>query len=375
MKKALKIMILTVLGLLGAVKATQAQTGFSTVYTPGELIIGFSTGSGNDTLYVLGYEKNLFNGETWNLASFLTAYGNFSTLNWGVVGNLTNAGSARIAWTTTTVGAAPSTITGIAAFGKLNTAANELANNFPGNTNIVTAQSASIVATAPSSWNNETLNGTLTTDYVNAYENPNVLGVGSADFSVVTNNGSAPVLLGRFSLAANGTVTFNTISSSPTPPVAGFTGTPTTGFAPLKVIFTDASTGTITNWTWSFGDGHSVTNITNITATNTYAAAGSYNVSLTVIGPGGTNTRTMTAYVVVSPTPKISQFISSAGKVILSGTNGPSGVQYRILTTTNLTTPIGLWKPVLTNNFLSNGNFGYTNSTTNVASFFRLISP
>ena len=37
-------------------------------------------------------------------------------------------------------------------------------------------------------------------------------------------------------------------------PVAGFTGTPTTGGAPLSVSFTDSSTNTPTGWAWFFGD-------------------------------------------------------------------------------------------------------------------------
>jgi hypothetical protein len=43
----------------------------------------------------------------------------------------------------------------------------------------------------------------------------------------------------------------------PTPPVASFDATPTTGTAPLPVTFTDTSTGQITSWQWDFGDGES----------------------------------------------------------------------------------------------------------------------
>ena len=37
-------------------------------------------------------------------------------------------------------------------------------------------------------------------------------------------------------------------------PVAEFSGTPTSGSAPLAVTFTDASTGSPTGWAWFFGD-------------------------------------------------------------------------------------------------------------------------
>jgi PKD repeat protein len=82
------------------------------------------------------------------------------------------------------------------------------------------------------------------------------------------------------------------------PPVAGFTGAPTSGTAPLPVTFTDASTGSITSRTWTFGDGGTST---AANPSHTYAAAGTYTVSLTVTGPGGSNTLTRTNYVTASP--------------------------------------------------------------------------
>ena len=89
-------------------------------------------------------------------------------------------------------------------------------------------------------------------------------------------------------------------SAVPAAPVAGFTGTPTSGLAPLQVVFSDASSGSVTNWLWNFGDGNSITNNTNGNVTNTYAAAGNYTVTLTVNGAGGANTDTQTNYVNVS---------------------------------------------------------------------------
>jgi hypothetical protein len=62
--------------------------------------------------------------------------------------------------------------------------------------------------------------------------------------------------------------------------------------------------------------------------------------------------------------------------LILSGAGGVSGVQYRILTTTNLSLPRASWSPVYTNVFMPDGSYSYTNSTlTNGASFFQLVSP
>jgi PKD repeat protein len=193
----------------------------------------------------------------------------------------------------------------------------------------------------------------------------------------ISSSTSATYYLGYFLLNPNGSMTFTRAAQSmvPPPPVAGFSGTPTAGFAPLQVAFTDASTGSITNWLWNFGDGQSVTNATNASVNHTYASAGSYTVTLTVSGAGGANADTRTGYIVASSTPTISTVTKSGGSLVMSGTGNPAGVQYRILTSTNVSLPLATWTPVTTNNFLPDGSYSYTNSTTQQAGFFRLVSP
>jgi len=182
--------------------------------------------------------------------------------------------------------------------------------------------------------------------------------------------------VGYFTLYPSGSITFTRATVTPPAPVADFSGAPTSGFAPLQVTFTDASTGTITNWIWSYGDGQSVTNTSNISVNHSYAAAGTYTVTLTVNGPGGTNAKVQSSYVVASPTPTIATVALSSGNLVFSGSNCPVGVQYRILTSTNVALPLASWQPVKTNTFLGNGTFNYTNSTAgSQAAFFRLVSP
>lgn len=89
-------------------------------------------------------------------------------------------------------------------------------------------------------------------------------------------------------------------TGTPCAVTANFTGTPTTGCAPLNVSFTDASTGSPTSWSWTFGDGGTST------AQNpsySYAAAGTYTVTLTVGNGTCQNTLTRTNYVTVSAVP------------------------------------------------------------------------
>jgi len=86
----------------------------------------------------------------------------------------------------------------------------------------------------------------------------------------------------------------------PQPPVADFTGSPTSGCAPLTVDFTDQSTGEIDSWSWDFGDGGTST---AQNPSHTYNSPGTYTVSLTVTGPGGSDTETKTNYITVSAAP------------------------------------------------------------------------
>ena len=78
---------------------------------------------------------------------------------------------------------------------------------------------------------------------------------------------------------------------------ANFSGTPTTGVAPLTVNFSDLSTGSPTSWSWTFGDGGTST---AQNPSHAYAVAGTYNVSLTATNPCGSNLNTKNGYVVVS---------------------------------------------------------------------------
>ncbi len=85
-----------------------------------------------------------------------------------------------------------------------------------------------------------------------------------------------------------------------TTPVADFSGSPTSGDAPLLVAFTDLSTNNPSSWSWDFGDGGTST------AQNpsyTYDVAGTYTVSLTASNCAGSNIVTKTGYITVSEPP------------------------------------------------------------------------
>jgi beta propeller repeat protein len=91
-----------------------------------------------------------------------------------------------------------------------------------------------------------------------------------------------------------------TVKTTPVKPVAAFSATPTSGYAPLKVQFTDKSTGSPTSWKWSFGDGKTST---SKSSAYTYSKAGKYTVSLTVKNAAGSSTKTITNYITVKIAP------------------------------------------------------------------------
>ena len=92
----------------------------------------------------------------------------------------------------------------------------------------------------------------------------------------------------------------NEVSATTTaaPPVASLDTSLTTGYAPLTVAFTDSSTGSVTGQHWQFGDGDSASNAGAVT--HTYTTPGSYQVQLTVTGPGGADSATQTIVVLAS---------------------------------------------------------------------------
>ncbi len=194
-------------------------------------------------------------------------------------------------------------------------------------------------------------------------------------FNAINLPALSPGLVWSNSLAVDGSIEV-VVSPVSSAPVAGFSGMPTNLFVTQTVTFKDASTGSITNWVWNFGDGYMVTNSSNASVMHAYAAAGSFTVSLTVTGAGGSNTSTQANYVVVKPKVAIGGVTLSGGSLVFSGTNGPAGQQYRILTTTNVALPRASWTPVWTNVFAPDGSYNYTNTPgANPAGFFLLVSP
>ncbi len=79
----------------------------------------------------------------------------------------------------------------------------------------------------------------------------------------------------------------------------GIDDTPCVGPAPLEVRFTASAPAAIDAYLWSFGDGAPTDGIAS--PVHRFERPGSYDIALTVGGPGGTASQTRSAWVVVEP--------------------------------------------------------------------------
>ena len=129
-----------------------------------------------------------------------------------------------------------------------------------------------------------------------AYTRTNAQPADAGSYTVVVTN-----------VAGSVTSVVATLEVTIPPPVADFTAEPTNGVAPLVVVFTNLSAHA-TDFAWDFGDGHTST---NASPTNVYNSQGSYTVTLTVRGAGGTNTLAQTNYIVLSNSPPMLATISN----------------------------------------------------------------
>lgn len=120
---------------------------------------------------------------------------------------------------------------------------------------------------------------------------------GNDEVYVMSSTGSNQTNLTRRSSSSETASSWGVMGTPP--PVAEFSGDPRNGSAPLPVQFFNQSTGSITAYSWNFGNG-STSTASN--PTHTYQQPGKYTVSLTVSGPGGSNTNTKVGYIEVFST-------------------------------------------------------------------------
>tara|TARA_B100000900_G_C20582582_1_gene718175 strand:- start:1117 stop:2154 length:1038 start_codon:yes stop_codon:yes gene_type:complete len=87
----------------------------------------------------------------------------------------------------------------------------------------------------------------------------------------------------------------NYVTVSQSPPAALFTAEPTSGKKDLRVEFSNSSLR-YNSSLWDFGDGNTSTEDSPV---HTYTTSGAYDVTLSVVGDGGSDTKVLTGYITV----------------------------------------------------------------------------
>jgi len=113
-------------------------------------------------------------------------------------------------------------------------------------------------------------------------------------------------------------------------PTADFSFNPTTGGIPLSVVFDGSASsspnGSITNYSWDFGDGNSASG--NFEVNHIYRAAGTFAIVLTVTDSAGMTATAAKQIVVTPPQPPIASFTysvdTSTGSITLSADGSSS---------------------------------------------------
>src|SRR6266516_4281191 len=122
--------------------------------------------------------------------------------------------------------------------------------------------------------------------------------------------------------ATNSTQQNVTVGSANQPPVAGFTPS----CSALTCTFTSTSSdpdGSIAGYSWNFGDGSPA--VTTQNASHTYAAGGSYTVTLQVTdNQGATNTSSQSVTVTAANQPPVAAFTPSCSALTCSFTSTSS---------------------------------------------------
>jgi PKD repeat protein len=170
----------------------------------------------------------------------------------------------------------------------------------------------------PTSWRWAYKNASVGWTQFATTQNPSfTFATGTYDINLTVTNAGGPD-----DEIKNGYITVTNIA----PPVAGFTGTPTSGNAPLTVVFTDSSTNGPTSWRWAYKTASVGWTQFATTQNPSFAfAAGTYDINLTATNAGGSNTFTMPVYITVYT---IQSFTSSTTWIAPTGV---TSVEYLVI--------------------------------------------
>lgn len=133
----------------------------------------------------------------------------------------------------------------------------------------------------------------------------------------------------------------NYIDVLPNPPVADFSGSPTTVYVGNNVAFTDLSTNTPTSWSWSFAGGTPATSTTQNPSV-VYNTVGTYGVDLTASNIAGSDLESKPNYITVDYPYLLNVYPNATGAYSTRRLNGSyAGAALRLRNGAGIETDIG----------------------------------
>jgi hypothetical protein len=228
MNYQIKTMVLAAVSVASLATTAHAQQSLGGIYTQGDLLAGFTTGSGTDLILNLGTESTLADGQFWDITTLVGSsvpsglFSNPSTLMFGVIGD--NSGPNTI-FTTVAGSALPNHFASQSAFNTADTALSGAGTLLGGSSGFGTPATT---ASGTASWFGQTVGGgtgTIKTSYGNPEGSA---GQTSLNFyNVAQGTAGARTLQASFVLSQNGggdeILTY--VVPEPSPAVlAGFAG-------------------------------------------------------------------------------------------------------------------------------------------------------
>ena len=131
---------------------------------------------------------------------------------------------------------------------------------------------------------------------------PSSAPLGTTRMRVSMSYSTYPPICGTFTYGEVEDYTANISGTTPQPPTAAFTGSPTTVTVGGSVSFTDQSTNNPTSWSWSFEGGTPATS-TSQNPTVTYNTVGTFDVTLTATNSAGSDDEIKIDYITVNSAP------------------------------------------------------------------------